>query len=166
VLEAIDKLPDGEGNKAMSEQIIKTPVAYLGDEDGFIYDADNDIVADLDSLSDGCYGDDAHPGVKEFHEYRNCVGEHIATCINEHESLRQRVLDLEAENAGLIAGLKQAEGYVMETREALALRDCVECGICAFDVSPVDSSQGFCWNCHEFLTIKRAEKILNGGDDE
>jgi hypothetical protein len=82
------------------------------------------------------------------------------------KSLRQRVLDLEAENAGLIAGLKQAEGYVMETREALALRDCVECGICAFEVSPVDSSQGFCWNCQKFLTIKLAEKILNGGDDE
>jgi hypothetical protein len=90
----------------------------------------------------------------------------VGLIAKETASLRQRVLDLEAENAGLIAGLKQAEGYVMGTREALALRDCVECGICAFEVSPVDSSQGFCWNCQKFLTIKLAEKILNGGDDE
>jgi hypothetical protein len=90
----------------------------------------------------------------------------VGLIAKETASLRQRVLDLEAENAGLIAGLKQAEGYVLETLEALALRDCVECGICAFEVSPVDSSQGFCWNCQKFLTIKLAEKILNGGDDE
>ena len=38
-------------------------------------------------------------------------------------------------------------------REAISLRDCVECGICAFEISPLDSADGFCWNCHKWLRV-------------
>lgn len=60
---------------------------YAGEEDAFIYDANNEIVADLDSLSDGCHGDESHPGIQEFRAQRDEVGEYIAKCINEHTDL-------------------------------------------------------------------------------
>lgn len=44
-------------------------------------------------------------------------------------------------------------------REAISLRDCVECGMCAFEISPVDSSVGFCWQCHKLLAVE-ARAIL------
>jgi len=46
-------------------------------------------------------------------------------------------------------------------RAALVLHECADCGQPAFEISPLNPSEGFCWNEHKLLQI-----TASGGKDE
>ena len=140
---------------------IKTPVRFDVENSDCILDRDGHVVADVGGASMTNYTDD--------------LGEYIAKCINEHESLanelretKAKLADREIVNCAICTTpLPFPETIpgccfkcaLNETEElwgnAIRLRDCVECGQQGFAISPINPSEGFCWKCHKLLTIEK-----------
>lgn len=81
-------------------------------------------------------------------------GNQIADALNRTADLKALV----AENEAL------REQFIKRT----SLLECLFCGQQSFEISPIDSRDGICWNEQKIYTIKpgKALAIADGGNDE